>query len=69
MALKSAATMREEVQTAISKILGGAQEYEIGNRSFTMADLGELRQMEQYYAAEAKREAAGGITMRSGVKA
>lgn len=68
MALKTAVTMREEVQAAISKILSGAQEYEIGNRSFTRADLGELREMEKYYAAQANREAAGGIKMRAGVK-
>ena len=36
-----------EVNTAISKILIGGQEYKIGTRSLTRADLGTLLEMQK----------------------
>lgn len=64
MALKSYAEMAEEVQAAISAILGGAQSYSIGNRSLTRANLKELLELEKHYRSLASREAAGGIQVR-----
>lgn len=41
-----------EVNTAISKILMGGQEYRIGTRSLTRADLGKLLEMQKDLQAE-----------------
>ena len=41
-----------EVNTAISKILIGGQEYKIGTRSLTRADLGTLLKMQKDLQAQ-----------------
>ena len=41
-----------EVNTAISKILIGGQEYKIGTRSLTRADLGTLLEMQKDLQAQ-----------------
>ena len=41
-----------EVNTAISKILIGGQEYKIGTRSLTRADLGTLLEMQEDLQAQ-----------------
>lgn len=41
-----------EVDTAISKILVGGQEYRIGSRSLTRADLGRLLEMQKDLQAQ-----------------
>lgn len=45
--------------TAEEKILSGAQSYEIGTRSFTMADLGEIKKTIQRLEAELIRWGKG----------
>lgn len=62
-------TMLEQVQTAIAAILGGAQKYEIRDRTYERADLETLFRMEKEYRRLAARTTAGGIKMRLGVKA
>ena len=47
MAIKTYETQLEEVQTAISSILSGAQSHSIGGRSMTKADLGTLYAMQK----------------------
>jgi len=47
MAIKSYAEQLEEVQAAISAIVTGAQNYAIGNRSLTRANLDTLYKQEE----------------------
>jgi len=61
MTVKTYAEQLEEVQTAISAILSGAQSYSIGGRSKTSADLRTLQDMEKHLRAMADRETNGGI--------
>lgn len=56
MAIKTYNEQLEEVQTAISQILTGAQSYSIGGRSLTRADLPTLVAHEKYLRAMADRE-------------
>lgn len=46
----------EEVNTAISRVLGGGQSYQMGSRKLTRADLGMLREMRKELQAEVAAE-------------
>ena len=46
----------EEVNTAITKVLGGGQSYQMGSRKLTRADLGVLREMRKELQAEVAAE-------------
>ncbi|MGO4540366.1 peptidylprolyl isomerase [Paenibacillus sp. 2TAB19] len=51
-----------DVRTAISAILGGAQEYRVGSRSIKRADLGLLYQEQRRLESEIQAlESGGGI--------
>lgn len=50
--------MVRKIDRAIYYIVTGGQSYSIGSRSFTKSNLGELRDMREYY-----RELAHGGTM------
>ena len=50
--MKAAEEKLIEVNTAISKILIGGQEYKIGTRSLTRADLGTLLEMQKDLQAQ-----------------
>ena len=67
MAIKTYTEQLEEVQTAISAILGGAQSYAIGNRSLTRANLKELYAQEERLLKLVARETAGGLGIQYGV--
>ncbi len=66
MAIKTYTEQLEEIQTAISAILTGAQEYKIAGRSVTRGDLATLYEQESRLMPFATREAAGrtGIRVR-----
>jgi len=63
MAIKSYTTQLEEVQTAITAIEGGAQEYQIGDRMLKRGDLRTLYEREKWLRKMADREDAGGIRL------
>lgn len=68
MAILTYAAQLEEVQAAISAILGGAQEYRIGERTLKRADLAALQERETYLRRMVAREAdGGGVRIRRGV--
>ena len=69
MAIKTYNEQLVEVQTAISKIIGGAQSYGIGGRNLTYADLGMLFEQEKYLRIMADREtnSSGKIDLIHGV--
>ncbi len=69
MAIKSYTEQLEEVQTAISKIISGAQAYSVGGRSLTRADLATLQEREKYLRAMVDRETNnnGNITVTYGI--
>jgi hypothetical protein len=72
MPIKTYAEQLEEVQTAISKLMGGAQEYRIGERMFRAAELEWLHKREEYLMTKYQQEQArslngGGIRTRYGV--
>lgn len=50
----------DEVQTAISKVISGAQSYTIGDRVLTRANLQELEAREKVLMARLAREQRGG---------
>lgn len=52
----TAAEKLEEVNTAITKVLGGGQSYQMGSRKLTRADLGVLREMRKELQAEVAAE-------------
>ena len=52
----TAAERLEEVNTAISKVLGGGQSYQMGSRKLTRADLGMLREMRKELQEEVAAE-------------
>jgi hypothetical protein len=64
MAILTYTQRLEEVQTAITKILGGAQQHSIRDRSYSYADLEALYEMEKHYYPLAQREASG----RTGIR-
>lgn len=66
MATPTDKEIHEEVKTAIFKILSGVQEYSIRDRSYSYADLEDLRKLEEYYRPLAAAEDAGrtGIRVR-----
>lgn len=47
MAIKTTLEQIEEVQTAISRIIGGAQSWMMGDTRVTEADLGKLEERER----------------------
>lgn len=59
--IMTAAEKLEEVNTAITKVLGGGQSYKMGSRSLTRADLGVLREMRRELQAEAAVEAESNL--------
>lgn len=59
MAIKTYTEQLEEVQTAITSILGGAQSHSIAGRSMTKADLGTLFEMQKQLMPFATRESSG----------
>jgi len=59
MAIKTATEQLEEVQTAITAILEGAQSHSISGRAMTMADLSTLYDMQKNLLPLAQREADG----------
>ena len=61
MAIKSYRQELEEVQAAIGAIEGGAQQYSIGGRSLTRANLAELYNREKFLRMQVDREDNGGI--------
>jgi hypothetical protein len=60
VAVKTYSEQLEEVQTAISAILTGAQQYTYEGRQITRASLNTLFREEKRLRLMAKREAAGG---------
>lgn len=60
MAVKTYLEQLEEVQTAISAILTGAQQYSYEGRQITRAHLGALWEQEKRLRLMVKRDAAGG---------
>ena len=67
MAIKSYREQLEEVQAAISAVLGGAQDYQMNGRRITRANLGELDKRERYLRSMVDREAYGdGVLARWG---
>ena len=63
MAIKTYNEQLIEVQTAISKILSGAQSYSIEGRSVTFADLRTLQEEETKLRVLADRETNNGGCM------
>ena len=57
----TAAEKLEEVNTAITKVLGGGQSYQIGSRKLTRADLGVLREMRKELQAEVASESESNL--------
>lgn len=66
MAIKTYVEQLEEIQAAISSIVGGAQAHSINGRSMTKADLGVLYQMQKevYPLAMAEQENRTGARVR-----
>lgn len=60
MAILTYTAQLEAVQAAIQAILGGAQSHSIKDRSYTLADLQTLADMEKYYMPLARAEARSG---------
>ena len=58
MAIKTYTEQLEEVQTAISSIISGAQSHSIAGRSMTKADLAVLYMMQKELMPLAKRESS-----------
>jgi hypothetical protein len=59
----------EEIEAAITAILaGGVSSYSIAGRSFTKHDLGQLRDMLEFYESRAARK-RGGITSIADMRA
>jgi len=54
----TAAEWLTAIDDALYAILGGAQSYSIGNRSFTRADIGKLTEFREYWE---QRSRAGGL--------
>ncbi len=64
MAVLTYTEQLEQVQTAKTAILTGAQSYSIAGRSLTKADLKTLDDMERRLRPLAQRETDGGIKVR-----
>lgn len=68
MPVKTYAEELIEVQTAISAIITGGQDYSIqgqtGGRALSRANLGELQEREKWLRAQAAKEARGAIRVR-----
>ena len=56
MALLTPAELLEQVETAITAILTGSQSYTIADRSWTRADIGELRAWRRDLLSEAQAD-------------
>jgi hypothetical protein len=59
MAIKTYAEQLEEVQTAISAIESGAQEYQIGGKRVRKGDLAALYKREEYLRSMVNEDAYG----------
>ena len=59
MAIKTFVTQLEEVQAAITAIVGGAQSHSINGRAMSRADLGTLYQMQREIYPQAMAEQQG----------
>ncbi len=69
MATQTYQQQLEEVQAAISAVLIRGQRYQIGDRTLTRADVGDLQKREKYLRIMAAREASagsGGMRVRYG---
>ncbi len=66
MAVLTYAAQLEEVQTAISAILSGAQSVSNTGRSYTYANLKDLQDRETYLRRMVARETNGGIVVKQG---
>ncbi len=66
MAVLTYAAQLEEVQTAITAILSGAQSVSSTGRSYTYANLKDLQERETYLRRMTDRETNGGITIKQG---
>lgn len=66
MAIQTYTEQLEEVQAAITKVLGG-QSYSIGGRTLTRADLDALQKREVWLRQQVARETNGGMKIRRGV--
>ena len=64
MTIKSYTEQLEEIQAAITAILGGAQSYTIGSRTFERASLDTLLRMQERLMPLAVRETAGVVGIR-----
>lgn len=64
MAIKTYTEQLEEVQAAITAILGGAQSYAIGTRTFERPQLDTLMRMQERLMPLALRETAGVTAIR-----
>jgi hypothetical protein len=64
MALTTYTALYEAVQEAIFAILQGAQTHSIKDRSYTLADLDTLREMEKQYRPLAQQEQRGASGIR-----
>lgn len=64
MTLKSTLEKLTQVQAAIDAIETGAQEYWIGDRRLTRADLDDLYRREERLEVKLSRENRGGIRVR-----
>lgn len=58
---KAAAEKLEEVNTAITKVLGGGQSYQMGSRKLTRANLDVLREMRRELQAEVAAESESNL--------
>lgn len=62
--MTSAQQLLDAVETAITEILSGAQAYQVGERMYRFADLGELRTWRKELQAEVARSRTGGARVR-----
>ena len=67
MAIKTYTEQLEEVQTAITAIMTGAQSYGIAGRQVTRANLKDLREWERQLRNDVARETSGGIRIQTGM--
>lgn len=64
LAIKTYTEQLEEIQAAITAILGGAQSYTVGSRTYERADITPLLKQEERLMPLAAREAAGNTGAR-----
>ena len=64
MTIKSYTEQLEEIQAAITAILGGAQSYTVGQMTYERASLDTLLRMQERLMPLAVRETAGVVGIR-----